>query len=205
LRANTQLSLLGGIHVNDLVPLFRRYRAPLAIGFDVCAWVVAYIVFAWLRFEGHASHVPWPEVVAVGLATALVYVAIGGALRLHQGRAYTASIEEMVLLSTITMSSGFLVFVVNLATQWVPRSVPAGATLATLVLAAWARATWRRLREREDEGHFEARLASSSWAPARPVASFSGRCCATPPAPGSRSGGSMTTPTSDTAGCGKSR
>ena len=138
--------------VSDLVPLLRRYRAPLAITFDVFAWVVAYLAFAWLRLEGNASSVPWLEVTAVGIGTAVIYLVAGSFLRLHQGRAYTASLEEMVLLGAVAMGSGFLVFVVNLVTQWVPRSVPAGATLATLVMAAWARATWRRLREREDEG-----------------------------------------------------
>ena len=138
-----------------LVPLFRRHRAPLAIGFDVTAWILAYLVFAWLRFEGEAHSVPWHEVAAVGLATALVYLVIAGCLRLYQGRAYTASLEEMVLLGAITMTSGLLVFGINLLTQWVPRSVPAGATLATLVLASYARATWRRLHERGDEGRHD--------------------------------------------------
>ena len=60
-----------------------------------------------------------------------------------------------MLLGAITMTSGLLVFGINLLTQWVPRSVPAGATLATLVLASYARATWRRLHERGDEGRHD--------------------------------------------------
>jgi FlaA1/EpsC-like NDP-sugar epimerase len=42
------------------------------------------------------------------------------------------------------------VFLVNLVAQWVPRSIPAGATLGALVLAAWARAAWRTLQERDE-------------------------------------------------------
>jgi FlaA1/EpsC-like NDP-sugar epimerase len=141
--------------VSDFVSLLRRRRVPLAISFDVTAWIVAYLAFAWLRFDASATSVPWLEVLLVGVGTALVYLIFGRFVWLHQGRAGTASLEEMVLLGAVTMTSGALVFAVNLATQWVPRSVPAGATVATLVLVAWARAAWRRLREREDEGRHD--------------------------------------------------
>ena len=138
--------------VSDLVPLLRRHRAPLAIGYDVAAWLVGYLLFAWLRFDAVTSNVPWLEVTAVGLGTAVLYVGIAAPLRLHQGRAYTASLEEMMLLGALVMTTGFVAFAANLYTQWVPRSVPAGATLGALVVAAWGRALWRRLREIDDEG-----------------------------------------------------
>ena len=43
-------------------------------------------------------------------------------------------------------------FVANLLAQWVPRSIPAGATLGTLVIAAWAREMWRSLQEHDESG-----------------------------------------------------
>lgn len=45
---------LGGL-VTDMVALLRRYRLPLVVGFDVVAWLTAYVVFAWLRFDAVAA------------------------------------------------------------------------------------------------------------------------------------------------------
>ncbi len=140
----------GEITVSDLVTQLRRRRAPIAIGFDVSAWLVAYAAFAWLRLDSDASRVPWSEVLAVAAVTATLYVVLSMPFRLHQGRARTASLEEMVMLGLLMGGVGGGVFVVNLATQWVPRSIPAGATLGALVLAAWARASWRTLQERDE-------------------------------------------------------
>ena len=135
--------------MSELVAHLRRRRAPIAIAYDVCAWLLGYAAFAWLRLDG-ASSVPWSEVLTVAAATAAVYVALAAPVRLHQGRARTASLDEMLLLGLLMGGVGGCVFVVNLMTQWIPRSIPAGATLAALVLAAWARATWRALQERDE-------------------------------------------------------
>ena len=129
----------------------RRYRLPLVLGYDVAAWLAAYAAFAWLRFDSDADQVPWGEILAVGLGSAALFLVLGGLVRLHQGRAATASLEEMVLLGAVTVWTGAIVFAINLETQWVPRSVPAGAVIGALVIAAWGRATWRRLKERDDE------------------------------------------------------
>jgi len=136
--------------VSELVAHLRRRRAALAIAYDVCAWLFGYVAFAWLRLDADASSVPWSEVLTVGAATAVLYVVMAAPVRLHQGRARTASLEEMLLLGLLMGGVGGGVFVVNLVTQWVPRSIPAGATLGALVLAAWARATWRALQERDE-------------------------------------------------------
>ncbi len=138
--------------MSDLVPRLRRHRALLAIGYDVLAWLAAYHLFAWLRFDTVAEDVPWLEITAVGLGTATFYVAVAAFLRLHQGRAKTASLEEMLLLGVVMMGSGFFAFALNGYAHWIPRTVPAGATLGALVLAAWGRAVWRRLGERDSEG-----------------------------------------------------
>lgn len=138
--------------MTDLINRLRRRQFALSTGFDVAAWLSSYAVFAWLRFDGVSADVPWEAVVAVAVGTSVLYLGVSRMLRLHQGRAKTASLEEMVLLGMAVSGTGFVVFVVNLLTQWVPRTVPAAATMGALVIAAWGRATWRRLREREDEG-----------------------------------------------------
>ena len=136
--------------MSDLVERMRRRRAPLAIAYDLFAWMLGYVAFAWLRLDTTTSSVPWTEVLGFAAVTATLYVALATPFRLHQGRARTASLEEMVLLGALMGGVGGAVFVANLIGQWVPRSIPAGATLGALVLAAWARATWRTLQERDE-------------------------------------------------------
>ncbi|MBB6628497.1 polysaccharide biosynthesis protein [Nocardioides sp. KIGAM211] len=138
--------------MSELVPRLRRHRALLSVGYDVAAWFTAYFAFAWLRMDGVVFRAPWPEIGLMALMTAVLYLVLATPVRLHQGRANTASLEEMVLLGLTVMSAGAVVSVLNLWLQWIPRTIPAGATLGALVLAAWGRALWRRLRERDDEG-----------------------------------------------------
>ena len=133
--------------MSDVIVQLRRFRAPISVAFDSGCWVFAYFAFAWLRFDAEATNVPWMEVGAVALGNALLYVLLAKLVRLHEGRAKVGSLEEMLLLGTVMAGAGLTVFVVNLATQWVPRSIPAGATMLALVLAAWARASWRRFGE----------------------------------------------------------
>lgn len=134
----------------QLVRSMRRNRYGVSISVDVAAWVVGFLAFTWLRFDGVGiADAPWWEVVAVALATGAVYVALGSAVHLFQGRTKMASLDEMLLLGTTVAVVGGGVSALNLVFHWVPRSIPAGATIAMLVLAAWARAAWRRLGERD--------------------------------------------------------
>ena len=133
------------------MPQLRFHRLAILVAFDAMAWIVSYIGFTWLRYDQDSSSVPWFATVTMAAATAVVYTLFAWVSRLHRGRAALASLEEMLLLGTVAVSVGGVFTLVNLVIQWVPRSVPAGATLAMLVLAAWARASWRRARERSDE------------------------------------------------------
>ncbi|MBE7324801.1 polysaccharide biosynthesis protein [Nocardioides sp. Y6] len=102
-----------------------------------------------LRLEGQTSGASWVAALTLGGVAALLHVALGATVRLHQGRSKLASLEEAVLLAAVTLSVGALIFFANLAPVWVPRSIPAGATLLTLILALFGRALWRRLKERD--------------------------------------------------------
>ena len=137
--------------MSDVIVQLRRFRALISVAFDSACWVFSYFAFAWLRFDAEATSVPWMEVGAVALGNAVLYVLLAKLVRLHEGRAKMGSLEEMLLLGSVMAGAGLTVFVVNLATQWVPRSVPAGATMLALVLAAWARASWRRFGEMDAE------------------------------------------------------
>ena len=132
-----------------MIERLRRYRAPVTITFDVAAWVLSFILFAWLRIDRLSSAVPWSDVLGFATATAALYVLVATVSQFHVGRACTGSLEELVLLGLLVGGTGLTVFAVNLVWTWVPRSIPAGAALGTLVLGAWARATWRRVRERD--------------------------------------------------------
>ncbi len=135
----------------SVIPGLRAYRTALLAAYDASAWVVCFVVFAWLRFDQVSSNVPWRDVVTVAACTVAAYLVVAWVTQLHRGRASAGSLEEMVLLGTAVLGVGFVVSTLNMVFQWIPRSVPPGATLGTLVVAAWGRAVWRRLHERSDE------------------------------------------------------
>ena len=128
--------------MDDLIPAIRRHRAVFAIGFDTAAWLLSFALFAWLRLDSEFSSVPWTWIGLVAAATVVVYIALARVTRLHHGRAVTGSADELVLLAVVVLGTTLIVFTANLATQWIPRSVPAGAGLLTLVLAHWGRSAW---------------------------------------------------------------
>jgi FlaA1/EpsC-like NDP-sugar epimerase len=135
----------------NMVPRLRLHRLPVLLAFDATAWLLSYVLFTWLRFDQVSANVPWQATVAVASATIAVYTVAAWVTQLHRGRSALASLEEMVLLGAVVVGVGVVATAVNMIAQWVPRSVPAGAALSTLVLAAWGRASWRRTRERTDE------------------------------------------------------
>jgi FlaA1/EpsC-like NDP-sugar epimerase len=140
---------MGEFRVPGLLASLRRHRVVLAVGFDVLAWLTSFSVFAWLRLDTDAAVVPWGWVVGMALATAALSIALGLPVRLHQGRALNGSFAEMIILGVVIVGAGVVAFAVNLVGHWLPRTVPAGATLGALVLAAGGRALWRWARERE--------------------------------------------------------
>ena len=134
-----------------MIQQFRSNRFAVTMAVDAAAWLVGYVIFTWLRFDGMATDAPWSAVGLVAFGTIGLYLIAGIALQLFQGRARVASLDEMLLLGTAIGAVGALVALANLVVLWVPRSIPAGASLLALVLAAWARASWRRLEERDAE------------------------------------------------------
>ena len=142
-------TIVGKSIMNDWISSVRRHRHPVTVAFDVGVWVTTFLVSAWLRYDASSDRVPWLEIALAGLLTGLLYVGVSAYLRLHQGRAATGSLDQMMLLGVAVSGTGVFVFALNLVFVWVPRSIPAAATVATLVVAAWARAAWRSLKERE--------------------------------------------------------
>ncbi|WP_319804585.1 polysaccharide biosynthesis protein [Nocardioides malaquae] len=135
--------------VAEWMPRLQRQRTLVVVTFDAFVWIGSFLVWMALRLEGQTSGASWVAALTLGGVAALLHVALGATVRLHQGRSKLASLEEAVLLAAVTLSVGALIFFANLAPVWVPRSIPAGATLLTLILALFGRALWRRLKERD--------------------------------------------------------
>ncbi len=74
---------------------------------------------------------------------------LGWRQRLHQGRTELASLDEIVTLALIVISSGCLLCFVNaaVADPWMPRSVPLMASFVALAIMGAARAAWRLAEE----------------------------------------------------------
>src|SRR3954454_2166801 len=120
----------------------RRFPFEVKLVYDVLAWSAATASAALLRYPT-PSEVPWRHAVLIGAALATVYLVAGSALFLHRGRARTGSLDEISLLTCVAGFSGGVVFVANLATITVARSIPLGATICFIVLAGCGRACWR--------------------------------------------------------------
>ncbi|MGH3588697.1 MAG: polysaccharide biosynthesis protein, partial [Pseudonocardia sp.] len=132
-----------------------RVRRPLLlICFDLACWLVAYTVFAGLRYEGADSVAPWPTIVLLALVTAGLQLFVGGLLRIYQGRAKLASLEDSVLLAFVTVGCGAIVSIANAMPEpsWIARTVPPAATFMALFTMGFGRATWRRWVERRCYG-----------------------------------------------------
>jgi FlaA1/EpsC-like NDP-sugar epimerase len=141
-----------------IIRVVRMLRVPVLIAVDLTAWFVAVWIAAALRLEnlhmapeltqaGSKGSIPIYGVAAVAGVAATIHVLLGWFLRLHQGRSKLGSFEELFVLASIVLVSGFVATSVNVMTPdpLVPRTVPVGATCFSIVLAAWPRGLWRVL------------------------------------------------------------
>ena len=91
----------------------RPFRVPLKVGYDALAWTVASALASMLRYQ-LPGDVPWRAVVGLALALGTVYFLVGLLVQLHQGRAATGSLEEMLLVGCVATTAGMTVFAANL-------------------------------------------------------------------------------------------
>jgi FlaA1/EpsC-like NDP-sugar epimerase len=127
----------------------RSRRRLLLIGADAAAWGAGLTVAALARVDFDARTVSWPGVAAAWLLVVVVYMGLGWRQRLHQGRTELASLDEIITLALIVISSGLLLCFVNaaVADPWMPRSVPLMASFVALAIMGAARAAWRLAEE----------------------------------------------------------
>ena len=129
------------------IAAMRRHRTLLLVSFDVIIWLASTIVAALMRYPERGV-IPWADVLVVGVSLASLHLGVGSLVRLHEGRARTASLEEMLLLGPVAVLTGLVVSLVNAMSRDVARSLPLIATLCFVVIAAWGRGAWRRMGER---------------------------------------------------------
>ena len=97
-----------------MIQQFRSNRFAVTMAVDAAAWLVGYVIFTWLRFDGMATDAPWSAVGLVAFGTIGLYLVAGIALQLFQGRARVASLDEMLLLGTAIGAVGGVVALANL-------------------------------------------------------------------------------------------
>jgi hypothetical protein len=97
----------------DLIKALRPFRLVLKAGYDSLAWAAATAVATLLRYTD-PSLAPWRHAALMAAALALVYFGLGLVVRTVSGRAPTASLEEMLLITTLAVMAGTVVFVGNL-------------------------------------------------------------------------------------------
>jgi FlaA1/EpsC-like NDP-sugar epimerase len=84
-------------------------------------------------------------VLALGCFAAALHCLLAWRTRAHHGRSKFGSFEELFLLSSVMGVVGITTSVVNavLPEILLPRATPIAAALLALIIAGWARATWR--------------------------------------------------------------
>lgn len=127
----------------------RAHRRGLLFLFDSAAWGVAVVLASLARLDFEPQMVGWSGAGLIWLIAAFLHTAVAWSVRLHQGRATVATLEEMVWLGAVVVGVGTMLFLINLVLQLAPRSIPLTAMFAALAIMAWGRATWRRLNEHD--------------------------------------------------------
>lgn len=117
-------------------------------GFDVLAWVGAYLVVGAV----HELLVPRADVsivrlVTAGLVSGVLFVLIGVLVRLHQGRAPLGSFDDALLITIDTVAIATLINVVNLAGGYFNRAVGVFTPLLALLVMLGARGFYRLLMQ----------------------------------------------------------
>ncbi len=131
--------------------VLRRHRVAVLAVLDGAAWVVSLVTFTLLRMDLAHQEAEWTSAIILGAMAAALHFVFGWVVRLHHGRAALGSFAEALVLGGVTASVGLTIAVANMlqSVPLVPRTVPVAATFMTLALTGWARATWRRVHERD--------------------------------------------------------
>ena len=139
-----------------LIGAARGHRVLSLIVLDSSAWVIAFYLATAFRLEtwtvsstfllkSDKGTIPLGGVLVLGALAATLHCLLAWRTRAHQGRSKFGSFEELFLLSSVMGTVGVATSIVNalLPEILLPRATPIASALLALVIAGWARATWR--------------------------------------------------------------
>ena len=139
-----------------LIGAARGNRVLSLVTLDSFAWITAFYLATAFRLETWTGSptlflatdkgkVPLGGVLALGCFAAALHCLLAWRTRAHQGRAKFGSFEELFLLSSVMGVVGVTTAIVNAVLPQIllPRATPIAAALLALIIAGWARATWR--------------------------------------------------------------
>ncbi|MDG9675544.1 nucleoside-diphosphate sugar epimerase/dehydratase [Micromonospora sp. DH14] len=131
----------------------RRARARRrAVGFlaaDTTAWVGGFVAAVWTRFEFQLAPSQVGRAAAVGMAAAVMHVAVAALRRIHSGRHPLGSLQEVQGIAGTAIMTGAIVLLALLPSsdRPVPASTPlVGGALALLFMLG-ARFVYRHRRD----------------------------------------------------------
>ncbi len=155
-----------------LIGAARGHRVLSLVALDSSAWIMAFYLATAFRLEtwtvsttfllkSDKGTIPLGGVLVLGAFAATLHCLLAWRTRAHHGRSKFGSFEELFLLSSVMGSVGIATSTVNafLPEILLPRATPIAAALLALVIAGWARATWRyvvsepRQGQADESGH----------------------------------------------------
>jgi FlaA1/EpsC-like NDP-sugar epimerase len=132
-----------------LVESLRPRRVLLLAIFDGLAWMLGLAAFSVIGLAATEADLRWTGVVALGGVACALQLALGWAVRLHHGRAIIGTVEDLLLVASVTGTVGLLLSSGRVAATGSlgAAAVPLAATFLAVVVAACGRVAWRRVRQ----------------------------------------------------------
>jgi FlaA1/EpsC-like NDP-sugar epimerase len=139
-----------------LIEQGRAHRVQSLVALDSLSWVLAFYLATAFRLETWTlstnlylatdkGTIPLGGVLVLGAFAAAFHCLLAWWTRAHQGRSKFGSFEELFILGSVMGAVGVTTSIVNavLPEILLPRATPVVATALALLIAGWARASWR--------------------------------------------------------------
>jgi FlaA1/EpsC-like NDP-sugar epimerase len=155
-----------------LIGAARAHRSLSLVALDSFAWITAFYLATAFRLEtwtvsttlslgSDKGTIPLGGVLVLGSFAATLHCLLAWRTRAHQGRSKFGSFEELFILSSVMGVVALTTSIVNAALPEIllPRATPVAAAVLALIIAGWARATWRyavgepKQRQDGESGH----------------------------------------------------
>ncbi|MGI8769664.1 MAG: polysaccharide biosynthesis protein, partial [Propionibacteriaceae bacterium] len=135
--------------LHEIVDRLRPIRTLLLATFDTIAWLASFVAISSMQvLVGDKQAASVLHALVLGCGCAGLFLVLGAAVRLHQGRAAVGSFEDALLVTTVAGAAGAL----DLVAYLVVRGPQNGVLLVTgpitaIILMIWGRGAHRAMRE----------------------------------------------------------